>query len=57
VSEPGGGVLELKSDPTPGAARRTLPFQGRDEESHATPNFFCRLVDEVVYWNTSRLSG
>jgi hypothetical protein len=21
----------------------------------ATPNFFCRLVDEVVYWKTSRL--
>jgi hypothetical protein len=24
---------------------------------YATPSFFCRLVDEVVYWNTSRLSG
>lgn len=23
----------------------------------ATPSFFCRLVDEVVYWNTSRFSG
>ena len=22
-----------------------------------TPSFFCRLEDEVVYWNTSRLSG
>ncbi len=22
-----------------------------------TPSFFCRLVDEVVYWNTRRLSG
>src|SRR5436853_2188469 len=22
-----------------------------------TPSFFCRLVDDVVYWNTSRLSG
>ena len=22
-----------------------------------TPSFFCRLDDEVVYWNTSRLSG
>jgi hypothetical protein len=25
--------------------------------SHPTPSFFCRLDDEVVYWNTSRLSG
>ena len=24
---------------------------------HATPSFFCRLDDDVVYWNTSRLSG
>ena len=24
---------------------------------YATPSFFCRLVEEVVYWNTSRLSG
>jgi hypothetical protein len=23
----------------------------------ATPSFFCRLVDDVVYWNTSRLPG
>jgi len=22
-----------------------------------TPSFFCRLDDDVVYWNTSRLSG
>src|SRR5262249_3306888 len=25
--------------------------------AHATPSFFCRLVEEVVYWNTSFLSG
>ena len=25
--------------------------------SQLTPSFFCRLDDEVVYWNTSRLSG
>jgi hypothetical protein len=24
---------------------------------YITPSFFCRLVDDVVYWNTSRLSG
>jgi hypothetical protein len=23
----------------------------------ATPSFFCRLVDEVVYWNRSFFSG
>ena len=23
----------------------------------ATPSFFCKLVDDVVYWNTSRFSG
>src|SRR5215510_5814312 len=23
----------------------------------ATPSFFCKLVEEVVYWNTSRLPG
>ena len=25
--------------------------------AHATPSFFCRLDDDVVYWNISRLSG
>ena len=36
--------------PTPGQhARRPAPY--------TTPSFFCRLVDEVVYWNTRRLSG
>jgi len=25
--------------------------------SYVTPSFFCRLVEEVVYWNTRRLSG
>ena len=29
------------------------PFGG----NQLTPSFFCRLEDEVVYWNTSRLSG
>jgi hypothetical protein len=24
---------------------------------YTTPSFFCRLVEEVVYWNTRRLSG
>jgi hypothetical protein len=25
--------------------------------AYRTPSFFCRLEDEVVYWNTRRLSG
>ena len=25
--------------------------------TYFTPSFFCRLVDDVVYWNTSFLSG
>jgi hypothetical protein len=33
--EPGGG--QLQGDPTPGAARRTLPFQGRDKKERAWP--------------------
>jgi hypothetical protein len=24
---------------------------------HPTPSFFCRLVEDVVYWNSSFLSG
>ena len=37
-------------------------YAGRDDgarEGHRyrTPSFFCRLEDEVVYWNTRRLSG
>jgi len=37
---------------------------GRDREQsrkrlwrYATPSFFCRLVDDVVYWNVNFLSG
>jgi transposase len=32
-------------------------FTGGVGGGGVTPSFFCRLVDEVVYWNTSRLSG
>jgi hypothetical protein len=27
------------------------------ETNYVTPSFFCRLVDDVVYWKTSFLSG
>ena len=30
---------------------------GIELPAHATPSMFCRLVDEVVYWNTSFFSG
>jgi hypothetical protein len=34
------------------------PKRKRDAgEPYTTPSFFCRLVEEVVYWNTRRLSG
>ena len=45
---------------------RPLPQRWRKKEcrgarvaraSQLTPSFFCRLDDDVVYWNTSRLSG
>jgi hypothetical protein len=35
-----------------GNVRRVVPQKGA-----TTPSFFCRLVDEVVYWNTSFFSG
>ena len=38
-----------------GGARISLRSSGLP--AHATPSFFCRLVDEVVYWKTNRLPG
>ena len=29
----------------------------QQQQTQDTPSFFCRLVDDVVYWNTRRLSG
>jgi hypothetical protein len=55
--QPGGGML-FQFLPPGSLSLATLPRErGRDKEVYATPSFFCRLVDEVVYWNTSRLSG
>ena len=39
------------------APRRRRRGRGDGRARHATPSFFCRLDDDVVYWNTSRLSG
>ncbi len=46
-----------------GKARPVLRFDIRKRErvevdgSQETPSFFCRLVEDVVYWNSSFLSG
>ena len=37
-------------------ARRTC-LNGISGSGQWTPSFFCKLDDDVVYWNTSRLSG
>jgi hypothetical protein len=45
---------QLKSVVKPGPMHpRARQCLGRQ----ATPSFFCRLLDDVVYWNVSRLSG
>jgi hypothetical protein len=50
--EDGSGLV----DPSLAGSPRFRPGIDRHAR-HATPSFFCRLVDEVVYWNTMRLSG
>jgi hypothetical protein len=46
---------------TPAAALpqacRSLGKPHLTDPNQLTPSFFCRLDDDVVYWNTSRLSG
>jgi hypothetical protein len=52
-------------DPRIRAFNQMKDVDGRDKPGHddktrqppLTPSFFCRLVEEVVYWNTSFLSG
>jgi hypothetical protein len=42
------------------AAPRPAPAPSRGDREparYATPSFFCKLVDDVVYWKISRLSG
>jgi hypothetical protein len=36
---------------------RRRPLRSISCSDQLTPSFFCRLDDDVVYWNTSRLSG
>jgi hypothetical protein len=49
---------------TPQGSRHGAPLMsvalfsgGSSRIDQLTPSFFCRLDDDVVYWNTSRLSG
>ena len=37
--------------------RRRRANVGEGKRRHATPSFFCKLVDEVVYWKTMRSPG
>ena len=38
--------------------RESADLTGENRPSrYATPSFFCRLVDDVVYWKVSFLSG
>lgn len=41
----------------PGLAEFAAATPATMRRGHTTPSFFCRLVDDVVYWNTSFLSG
>ena len=43
--------------PALGTLIRPAAPPARAGARHATPSFFCRLVEEVVYWNTRRLPG
>ena len=59
-TDPGGGgaARSHKTDATDHVPR----WQARGGNiaecvGQLTPSFFCRLEDDVVYWNTSRLSG
>ena len=46
----------VKSKTSSNAGRAQIGTMHPDA-SYVTPSFFCRLVEEVVYWNTRRLSG
>jgi hypothetical protein len=44
-------------DFTDGSSARNMGGARFPATIQLTPSFFCRLEDEVVYWNTSRFSG
>src|SRR5215203_1731862 len=47
-----GSLQRVPSETLDHCARR-----GRGRVQAATPSFFCRLVEDVVYWNSSFFSG
>jgi hypothetical protein len=63
--------LSQKKTSNPPRLRRTVDLAGSSSplragpavphecfrRLYATPSFFCRLVDDVVYWNSSFLLG
>ena len=55
ISEP---MLAVAAERAPGASFAPNPLpKGERGSPQFTPSFFCKLVEDVVYWNTSRLSG
>ena len=53
-------AFDAPADAAPLARRRRSSSTSRrpsDRVAQATPSFFCRLVDDVVYWNTMRSFG
>ena len=48
-----GGITRPRSS----LRLRKRGWQSRKPRLQFTPSFFCRLVDDVVYWNSSFLSG
>jgi hypothetical protein len=40
-----------------GSSTAKMGYTVPSRPDQLTPSFFCRLEEEVVYWNTSRLSG
>jgi hypothetical protein len=53
VARSNQGVIAMGYQPVVQSTKFGLVINPR----YRTPSFFCRLEDEVVYWNTRRLSG
>ena len=54
------GIHVLRANDHQSVDGRDKPGHDDAKESNVsyfTPSFFCRLVEDVVYWNTSFLSG
>lgn len=49
-----GSLFRLRNNRRDALGLQAEPPQPRP---HETPSFFCRLVEDVVYWKSSFLSG